>query len=185
MASVRKRLTADGSRCYDVVYRDLDRRQCWKTHRGRSTPTRSRPRWRPTTSSTAGTSTGGDRPGPTGKLADGADARPEHQGSRHGRFRRPRRRPTPDGIGPHDRGLSREHIMASIDASSTGGHRPRRPVPVPPVELRDTDRGDHAGLARDSAGRQRAPHGASSMYAWQFAKARHIAGTPGPGSRRC
>ena len=27
--------------------------------------------------------------------------------------------------------------------------------------------------------------GASSMYAWQFAKARHIAGPAGPGSRRC
>jgi hypothetical protein len=34
-----------------------------------------------------------------------------------GRFRRPRRRSTPDGIGPHDRGLSRKHMMASIDAS--------------------------------------------------------------------
>jgi len=33
MASVRKRLIADGSRRYDVVYRDLDGRQRWKTHR--------------------------------------------------------------------------------------------------------------------------------------------------------
>ncbi len=33
MASVRKRLIADGSKRYDVVYRDLDGRQRWKTHR--------------------------------------------------------------------------------------------------------------------------------------------------------
>ena len=33
MASVRKRLIADGSKRYDVVYRDLDRRQRWKTYR--------------------------------------------------------------------------------------------------------------------------------------------------------
>ena len=33
MASVRKRLTADGSKRYDVVYRNLDRRQRWKTYR--------------------------------------------------------------------------------------------------------------------------------------------------------
>ena len=33
MASVRKRLIPDGSKRYDVVYRDLDGRQRWKTYR--------------------------------------------------------------------------------------------------------------------------------------------------------
>jgi hypothetical protein len=33
MASGRKRLIADGSKRYDVVYRDLDGRQRWKTYR--------------------------------------------------------------------------------------------------------------------------------------------------------
>ena len=33
MASERKRLIADGSKRYDVVYRDLDGRQRWKTYR--------------------------------------------------------------------------------------------------------------------------------------------------------
>jgi hypothetical protein len=33
MASLRKRLTADGSKRYDVAYRNPDRRQRWKTYR--------------------------------------------------------------------------------------------------------------------------------------------------------
>jgi len=33
MACVRKRLVVDRSKRYDVVYRDLDGRQRWKTHR--------------------------------------------------------------------------------------------------------------------------------------------------------
>jgi 1-deoxyxylulose-5-phosphate synthase len=69
------------------------------------------------TSSPARTSTGGDRPGLRGNLADGADVRPRTTEAVEGRFRRPRRRSTPDGVGTHNRGLSREHIMASIDAS--------------------------------------------------------------------
>ena len=57
MASVRKRLIADGSRRYDVVYRDLDGRQRWKTHRRKVDADAFATRWRPT-SSAARTSAG-------------------------------------------------------------------------------------------------------------------------------
>jgi aryl-alcohol dehydrogenase-like predicted oxidoreductase len=55
----------------------------------------------------------------------------------------------PTGQGPNDRGLSRKHILASVDAS-----------------LRRLGT-DHAGKARYI--------GASIMRAWQFAKAQHTA----------
>ena len=82
----------------------------------------------------------------------------------------------PMGPGPNDRGLSRKHVLASIDASlrrlGTDHvdlyqiHRwdPHTPVEETMEALHDVVR---AGKARYL--------GASSMYAWQFAKAQHVA----------
>ena len=78
--------------------------------------------------------------------------------------------------GPNDRGLSRKHVMASIDASlrrlGTDHvdlyqiHRwdPHTPIEETMEALHDVVR---AGKARYI--------GASSMFAWQFAKAQHVA----------
>jgi 1-deoxyxylulose-5-phosphate synthase len=82
----------------------------------------------------------------------------------------------PMGEGPNDRGLSRKHVMASIDASlrrlgtdHVDLYQIHRFDPETPIEetmeaLHDVVR---AGKARYI--------GASSMYAWQFAKAQHVA----------
>ena len=82
----------------------------------------------------------------------------------------------PMSDGPNDRGLSRKHILASIDASlrrlGTDHvdlyqiHRwdTRTPIEETMEALHDVGR---AGKARYI--------GASSMYAWQFAKAQHVA----------
>jgi aryl-alcohol dehydrogenase-like predicted oxidoreductase len=82
----------------------------------------------------------------------------------------------PMGDGPNDRGLSRKHILASIDASlrrlgvdHVDLYQIHRWDPETPIEetmeaLHDVVR---AGKARYL--------GASSMYAWQFAKAQHVA----------
>jgi aryl-alcohol dehydrogenase-like predicted oxidoreductase len=82
----------------------------------------------------------------------------------------------PMGEGPNDAGLSRKHIMAGIDASLRRlGHDyvdlyqihrydPQTPVEETMEALHDVVR---AGKARYI--------GASSMYAWQFAKAQHAA----------
>ena len=82
----------------------------------------------------------------------------------------------PMSDGPNDRGLSRKHILASIDASlwrlGTDHvdlyqiHRwdPHTPIEETMEALHDVVR---AGKARYI--------GASSMYAWQFAKAQHVA----------
>ena len=82
----------------------------------------------------------------------------------------------PMSDGPNDRGLSRKHILASIDASlrrlGTDHvdlyqiHRwdPHTPIEETMEALHDVVR---AGKARYI--------GASSMYAWQFAKAQHLA----------
>jgi 1-deoxyxylulose-5-phosphate synthase len=83
------------------------------------------------------------------------------------------------GPGPNDRGLSRKHIMAAIDASLrrlgtdyVDLYQIHRWDPDTPIEetmdaLHDVVR---AGKARYL--------GASSMYAWQFAKAQRVAKTP-------
>ena len=83
------------------------------------------------------------------------------------------------GPGRNDRGLSRKHIMAGIDASlrRLGTdyvdlyqiHRwdPNTPIEETMEALHDVVR---AGKARYL--------GASSMYAWQFAKAQRVAKTP-------
>jgi aryl-alcohol dehydrogenase-like predicted oxidoreductase len=86
----------------------------------------------------------------------------------------------PMGPGPNDRGLSRKHILAAIDASlqrlGTGYvdlyqiHRWDYETPIEETmeALHDVVR---AGKARYL--------GASSMFAWQFAKAQQVAGQHG------
>src|SRR5690349_16256905 len=82
----------------------------------------------------------------------------------------------PVGDGENDRGLSRKHVLAAIDASLRRLgmdyvdlyqiHRwdPRTPIEETMEALHDVVR---AGKARYL--------GASSMHAWQFAKAQHVA----------
>ncbi len=86
----------------------------------------------------------------------------------------------PMGKGPNDRGLSRKHVLASIDDSlrrlgtdHVDLYQIHRWDPHTPIEetmevLHDVVR---AGKARYI--------GASSMYAWQFAKAQHTADLAG------
>ncbi len=86
----------------------------------------------------------------------------------------------PMGDGPNQRGLSRKHIMDSIDASlqrlgldhvdlyQTHRWDPETPIEETMDALNDVVR---AGKARYI--------GASSMYAWQFAKALHISESHG------
>jgi len=86
----------------------------------------------------------------------------------------------PMGLGPNDQGLSRKHIMSAIDASllRLGTdyvdiyqiHRwdPHSPVEEVMEALHDVVK---SGKARYL--------GASSMYAWQFGKAQHVARTAG------
>src|SRR6478752_597342 len=51
----------------------------------------------------------------------------------------------PTGEGPNDRGLSRKHVVEAAR------HRLRRPLPGPPVRLRDAARGDAARVRRPRA----------------------------------
>jgi aryl-alcohol dehydrogenase-like predicted oxidoreductase len=82
----------------------------------------------------------------------------------------------PMGAGPNDKGLSRKHIMAGIDDSLTR-------LGTDYVDLYQVHRFDYETPLEET---MRALHdivragkaryiGASSMYAWQFAKAQHIA----------
>jgi aryl-alcohol dehydrogenase-like predicted oxidoreductase len=82
----------------------------------------------------------------------------------------------PMGEGPNDKGLSRKHIMASIDASLTR-------LGTDHVDLYQIHRFDYDTPLDETmealndvvrAGKARYI-GASSMYAWQFAKAQRIA----------
>lgn len=86
----------------------------------------------------------------------------------------------PMGEGPNDRGLSRKHIMASIDASL-------RRLGTDYVDLYQIHRWDYETpieetmaalheVVRDGKARY---IGASSMYAWQFAKAQYTAQAAG------
>ncbi|MFF4238480.1 aldo/keto reductase [Actinomadura geliboluensis] len=86
----------------------------------------------------------------------------------------------PMGDGPNDRGLSRKHIMAGIDASL-------RRLGTDYVDLYQIHRWDYETPIEETmealhdvvrAGKARYI-GASSMYAWQFAKAQHTAETHG------
>ncbi|MFI0370324.1 aldo/keto reductase [Actinomadura sp. 1N219] len=86
----------------------------------------------------------------------------------------------PMGPGPNDRGLSRKHIMAGIDDSL-------RRLGVDHVDLYQIHRWDYGTPIEETmealhdvvkSGKVR--HiGASSMFAWQFAKAQHVAETHG------
>jgi aryl-alcohol dehydrogenase-like predicted oxidoreductase len=82
----------------------------------------------------------------------------------------------PMGTGPNDKGLSRKHIMAAIDASLDR-------LGVDHVDLYQIHRWDHDTPIEETmnalndvvaAGKARYI-GASSMFAWQFAKAQHMA----------
>src|ERR687887_978928 len=81
--------------------------------------------------------------------------------------------------GPNGRGLSRKHVLASIDASLgrlgldyVDLYQIHRWDPLTPIEetmdaLHDVVKSGKAGYI-----------GASSMFAWQFAKAQYVAETP-------
>ena len=82
----------------------------------------------------------------------------------------------PTGAGPNDVGLSRKHVLAAIDASLTR-------LGTDYVDLYQTHRWDDQTPVEETmaalhqvvqAGKARYI-GASSMYAWQFAKAQHTA----------
>jgi 1-deoxyxylulose-5-phosphate synthase len=86
----------------------------------------------------------------------------------------------PMGPGPNDRGLSRKHILAAIDDSL-------RRLGVDYVDLYQIHRWDNETPIQETmqalhdvvrAGKARYI-GASSMYAWQFAKAQHVARAAG------
>ncbi len=86
----------------------------------------------------------------------------------------------PMGPGPDDRGLSRTHILAAIDASLSR-------LGVEYVDLYQIHRWDDETPIEETmsalhdvvqAGKARYI-GASSMYAWQFAKAQHSAAVAG------
>ncbi|MEU4235338.1 aldo/keto reductase [Nonomuraea sp. NPDC026600] len=86
----------------------------------------------------------------------------------------------PTGPGPNDRGLSRKHVLAAIDASLTR-------LGTDHVDLYQIHRWDGETPIEETmealhevvrAGKARYI-GASSMYAWQFAKAQHTAQTAG------
>jgi len=83
---------------------------------------------------------------------------------------------SPMGPGPNDRGLSRKHIMSGIDASL-------RRLGTDYVDLYQIHRWDYQTPIEETmealhdvvkSGKARYI-GASSMYAWQFAKAQHAA----------
>ncbi|MFG3258677.1 aldo/keto reductase [Streptomyces sp. NPDC048172] len=82
----------------------------------------------------------------------------------------------PVGDGPNDSGLSRKHILSSIDGSL-------RRLGTDHVDLYQIHRWDHETPIEETmealhdvvrSGKARYI-GASSMYAWQFAKAQHVA----------
>jgi aryl-alcohol dehydrogenase-like predicted oxidoreductase len=85
----------------------------------------------------------------------------------------------PMGSGPNDGGLSRKHILSGIDASL-------RRLNTEYVDLYQIHRWDYETPIEETmqalhdvvqAGKARYI-GASSMFAWQFAKAQHVAPTP-------
>jgi aryl-alcohol dehydrogenase-like predicted oxidoreductase len=86
----------------------------------------------------------------------------------------------PMGSGPNDAGLSRKHIMAAVDASL-------RRLDTDYVDVYQIHRWDYGTPIEETmsalhdvvkAGKARYL-GASSMFAWQFAKAQHVAQAAG------
>lgn len=86
----------------------------------------------------------------------------------------------PMGTSPNERGLSRKHILSAIDASL-------QRLELDHVDLYQIHRWDYdtpieeTMIALDDVVRSGKTRyiGASSMYAWQFAKAQHFAATHG------
>jgi 1-deoxyxylulose-5-phosphate synthase len=82
----------------------------------------------------------------------------------------------PMGSGPNDRGLSRKHVFDAIDSSL-------RRLGTDHIDLYQIHRWDHEtpieetmGALHEIVAAGKARYiGASSMYAWQFAKAQHAA----------
>ena len=92
------------------------------------------------------------------------------------------------GDGPNERGLSRKHILASIDGSLRAlEHGLRRPVPDPPLGPDDADRGDAGGAERHRAGGKGALHRSVEHVRVAVREgARGVGrGTAGRGSSRC
>ena len=79
--------------------------------------------------------------------------------------------------GPNGGGLSRKAIMTEIDAQpAPAGHRLRRPVPDPPLGPRTRRSRRRSRRCTTSSRPGKARYiGASSMWAWQFAKALYTA----------
>jgi 1-deoxyxylulose-5-phosphate synthase len=86
----------------------------------------------------------------------------------------------PMGPGPNDRGLSRKHVLSAIDASL-------RRLDTDYVDLYQIHRWDYEvpieetmGVLHEVVQAGKARYiGASSMFAWQFAKAQQVAGAAG------
>ena len=75
----------------------------------------------------------------------------------------PRSTGRPAPAGTNDTGLSRKHIMESIDGSlQPAADRLRRPLPGAPLRLRDAARGDDAGVRRRRPRRARRSTSASA-----------------------
>ena len=65
----------------------------------------------------------------------------------------------PMGADANNRGLSRKHILdGDRPKPEAAGRRLRRPLPDPPLRLRDADRGDARGAERRRPGRQGSLH---------------------------
>ena len=98
---------------------------------------------------------------------------PRRSTSRCGRADQ-RRRPVPQARAGRDRRLA-----------APARHRPRRPLPDPPVGPDDADRGDHAGAATTWCAPARpATSAPPAMFGWQFAQAQERAGRRA-GRRSC
>ena len=84
------------------------------------------------------------------------------------------------GPGVNAKGLSRKHIMEAIDASlEAPRHGLRRSLPDPPLRSADTDGGTLEALNDVVRAGKALYIGASSMYAWQFARMLDIARAKG------
>src|ERR671930_337046 len=86
----------------------------------------------------------------------------------------------PMGPGPNDRGLSRKHVLAAIDASL--GRLGTEYVDLYQIHrwAYDTPIEETMEALHDVVRSGKARYlGASSMYAWQFAKAQHTAAAAG------
>ena len=73
------------------------------------------------------------------------------------------------------RPLAQAHPLGDRRVAAAARPRLRRPVPDPPLRPAHADRGDDGRARTRSCASGKARYiGASSMYAWQFAKAQHV-----------